>query len=138
LEKITLNQFLDDCHKKEELLMFTYNSLWSNITKDENILKKENIIEVSNKGINNKIYVLDSKKLVEYFKEKLSKRKKSIRSFIRETDIELSYSTIYAFIVNNEEKLKNLDVVNIHKKGKSPSTIEIVDFDKLKSEIEKG
>ena len=138
MEKITLNQFLDDCHKKEELLMFTYNSLWSNITKDENILKKENIIEVSNKGINNKIYVLDSKKLVEYFKEKLSKRKKSIRSFIRETDIELSYSTIYAFIVNNEEKLKNLDVVNIHKKGKSPSTIEIVDFDKLKSEIEKG
>lgn len=138
MEKITLNQFLDDCHKKEELLMFTYNSLWNNITKDENILKKENIIEVSNKGINNKIYVLDSEKLVKYFKKKLSKRKKSIRSFIRETDIELSYSTIYAFIVNNEERLKSLGVVNIYKKGKSPSTIEIVDFDKLKSEIEKG
>lgn len=138
MEKITLKQFLENCHQNEELLMFTYNLLWNNITKDENILKEKNIIEVSSKSINNKIHVLDSKKLIKYFNNKLSKRKKNIRNFIKETDIDLSYSTIYAFIINNEKKLKKLGIVNIYKKEKSPSTIEIVDFNKLKSEIKKG
>jgi len=135
IEKMTLTQFLKDVSNNKVLGCLPYNVLWTFINKEEDSLIDKRIIEVDTKGTNNKIRILDKDKLIIKLVANSTKRRKGIRNFIKKCAIDLSYSTVYSYIINNSKSLIKSEIIVLHKQGKTTSRIEILDFEKLKEEI---
>lgn len=118
MEKTTISQFA----KKTK---GNYNYLWGVVDKNKNALVEEGAIMEEKVRVNNKIYIIDTKKFIDFI-DKLNPKKRGIKNFISTMDVPLSYISVWNIINRNKKYLLDNSVISITK-HLSKKKIEVVD-----------
>ncbi|KAB7891321.1 hypothetical protein [Poseidonibacter ostreae] len=134
---ITLKTFLNTATKGaskkeiEVLEWLDYDILWRYVNEDEKNLIDKKILKVEEKNINTKKMIVNISAFREWvLNYSANRRHLTIAKFIKKSEIELSYSFIYNFILDNEKVLENEKVISISM-VRNKRNIKVLDSEKM-------